>query len=302
MKPIQLLLTSAALLFGLPAFGAEDPQVYAGKTEMSGAKINDFKDFEKKWKMVTVRFRKDTGELRFTYANESAWKALKAGGKSYPKGAVFAKIGLATLDDPSFESSAVPAGARRYQFMIRDEKKFKETDGWGYALFDQNGKTFPGEPKAAVLACAACHNIVPERTYVFSEIMELSPSNKSDKTSVDKVESKIKFETIKTSSLPKTVLDQIPPKTNEVRKIVGPLNELMFHGTLDEIRPTLYKEAIRSKMPSLLFNKSGTSFSIVILMNTKTKCAVDQEEVMSLIQNTVDKIVVSQLFCIAKET
>lgn len=290
-----------AVMFSHNSFSAEDPNIYAGKSHMSGVKLNDFRDFEKKWKMVTVRFRKDTGELRFTYANDSAWKALKVGGKSYPKGAVFAKIGLATHDDPSFESSAVPSGARRYQFMIRDEKKFKETDGWGYALFDQNGKTFPGEPKGAVMACAACHNIIPERTFVFSEIMNLSPSFGKMNVPAAKVESKIKFETLTTSTLPKAVLDQIPPKTNLIRKIVGPLNELLFQGTLDEIRPTLYKEAIRTKMPAMLFNKAGTSFSIVLLMNTKTKCTADQEEVMSLIQNTTEKTVITQIFCISKD-
>lgn len=148
----------------IPLFAqASEKDEFAGRTQMNGHELKEFAGFERNWKLVTVRFRKDTGEMRFTYANDLAWKALMSGATDYPKGSVFAKIGLATLEDPSFASSAVPSGARRYQFMVRDKTKYSETDGWGYALFDANGKTFPGEPKEASLACAACHHIVPER-------------------------------------------------------------------------------------------------------------------------------------------
>lgn len=72
--------------------------------------------------------------MRYTYANESAWKTLSHDSVDYQDDAVFAKIGFATMEDPDFPSSAVPCGARRYQFMIRNKTQFKETNGWGYAL------------------------------------------------------------------------------------------------------------------------------------------------------------------------
>ena len=107
---------------------------------MNGFALQDYADFQKKWPLVTVRFRKDTGELRFTYANDIAYKALKKGATEYPDGAVFAKIGIMTEEDPAFTSSAVPSGARRFQLMVHDAKKFPETHGWGFALFDARAK------------------------------------------------------------------------------------------------------------------------------------------------------------------
>ena len=158
-------LISLLVFFGAftSSASSEDPNIYANKSEMSGYKLDQFKNFENTWKLVTVRFRKDTGELRFTYANSLAWKTLSSNNRNYPDGSVFAKIGIATQEDPAFTSSAVPSGARRYQFMVRNAKKHQDTEGWGYALFDKNGKTFPGEPKVASQACAACHHLVPDR-------------------------------------------------------------------------------------------------------------------------------------------
>jgi hypothetical protein len=48
-------------------------------------------------------------------------------------GAVFGKVGYVTESDPRFESSSVPAGARRIQLMIRNKSRHKDAKGWGYA-------------------------------------------------------------------------------------------------------------------------------------------------------------------------
>jgi hypothetical protein len=281
-------------------FADEDPKIYAGQSMMTGYKLNDFKDFEKKWKLVTVRYRKDTGEQRFTYANDIAWKALMAGGKFYPTGSVFAKIGLATEEDPSFASSAVPSGARRYQFMVRDAKKYQETDGWGYALFDADGKTFPGNPKTAVMACAACHRVVPDRQYVFSQYMELSPFKKKIPFMKTGMEPRIQFETVNLDALPKAVLAHLPPKTLQVRKLIGEISENLFQGTLDEIRPVLYKEAARMALPALLTDKTGANFSLVLPVDKKTKCSMEQIELLSIIQSSAQPLK-SQIYCLQKE-
>ena len=291
------------LLFGLMicsfGFAEDDPQSYAGKVEMSGYQLDDYKNFEKKWKVVTVRYRKDTGEMRFTYANDKAWKALKAGGKNYPEGSVFAKIGLKTEEDPAFVSSAVPSGARRYQLMVKNSKKHAETNGWGYALFDQNGLTFPGNTKAAVQACAACHNLVPDRNYIFSQEMILAPYVKAKSTTQNILDSRITFETVSFDQLPEALKLQIPPNQNQIQKLTGVLSVTLFSGTLDEIRPTLYKEARRSQRPTVLFDKEANSFSLVYILSEKTKCSIDQIALMSIIKSP-DKKAVSQIICLPK--
>jgi hypothetical protein len=266
---------------------------------MHGIKLSDYGDFEKKWKLVTVRFRKDTGELRFTYANESAWKHLrKLSGKvvpasagetppaaeSYPLGAVFAKVGIKTAEDPAFVSSAVPSGVRRVQFMVRDEKKFAETDGWGYALFDSKGNTFPGDLKQASMACAACHKIVPDRGYVFSKFMTgFAPTKPAQLES-----GRVKFENLQTKDLPEFIQLQLPPKSETVRSVTGAIAEQVFPGTLDEIRPALTREVIRSGVPAILLSKKKGEilYSIVYSTNAKSPCGPDQQEFLGVMNVT----------------
>ena len=45
--------------------------------KMNDISLHQFGDFTKEWKLVTVRYRKDTEEMRFTYANPTAAETLK---------------------------------------------------------------------------------------------------------------------------------------------------------------------------------------------------------------------------------
>ena len=253
------------------SFSAEsDGEKFGGQVQMNGHRLDQYKDFEKNWKLVTVRYRKDTGEMRFTYANGLAYKTLKKGLTDYPDGAVFAKIGLKTNEDPSFASSVVPAGARRYQFMVRNKKKYKDNNGWDYALFDERGLTFPEDPKTQVVACAACHNIVPERGYVFSQLIELHPNS---------VASIVKngglpqtFKMIDVTTLPKNISSLIPEEIKYVRVLEGELRKKLFQGTLEEIRPSLFNEVEKSKLPAILYNEDGSRFSLVLPENLGSNC------------------------------
>ncbi len=289
------------ILFVSRSVGA-DPAIdpFSGKSEMNGHTLKEFAGFEKNWKLVTVRYRKDTSEMRFTYANELAWKSLKAGVTEYPKGAVFAKIGLATQDDSSFVSSAVPTGARRYQFMIRDKKKYADTDGWGYALFDANGKTFPGEPTHASLACAACHRIVPEKGYVFSQIMELSPFRSGAKGTYEStgLAGRVSFQTKAIDTLPERVRKHFPSNNSNYSELTGSIAGNVFQGSLDEIRPSLAHQAVKSTLPAALVSADQQMFSIVYRTDEKDACPAGETQMMGVhsLGKTSDKIY-SLRFC-----
>jgi hypothetical protein len=240
---------------------------------MNGFHLSDYKNFEKKWKLITVRYRKDTQEMRFTYANPLAYKTLLAHKTDYPDGSVFAKIGLKTNEDPSFESSIVPNGARRYQFMVRNKKKYSETQGWAYALFDEEGSVFPEAIKAQTMACAACHNIVPERGYVFSQMINLNPGKKENESKTALLENKMAFSTLDVSELPKEVQKHIPADFKSVRMVDGKLRKFLFQGTLEEIRPKLSYEVESTKLPALLLSEDATRFSLVIPENLNANCS-----------------------------
>lgn len=277
-------LAIASVLLAVPAFAqtatpAKQPPMpptmphdqFGGLDSMNGMAFKDYSDFASKWNFVTVRYRKDTGEMRLTYANDAAWKTLNAGSTDYPEGAMFAKIGLMTADDPAFVSSLVPSGAQRYQLMIKNKEKFKDTDGWGYALFDDRGKTFDGDPKEKAEACHACHKMVPERDYVFSQPIHLKigmpfnmKMNMSPPANEQVIASRVVFETVKADTLPEQLKKQLPADVNEVRLLRGEMEKSLFYGTIDEIRPTLAVELLRSKLPTALVAKDGKLFSLVV--------------------------------------
>jgi len=251
-----------------PVFADTDDQRWAGNIEMNGFKLDTFEDFASKWNLVTVRYRVDSGEFRFTYANPLAEKHLRAGKTDYPDGAVFAKVSYVLSNDPIFTSSMTPEKVQRYQLMVKNKKKFGATDGWGYALFNANGKTYPGEPQAVSMACAACHKIAAERGGVFSSPIEPLRHYFNDKkpSAEKRVQSRAyapKFEAMKVEQLPKDLRDLLPKDMKTVRSLQGDLRKNIFQGTLDEVRPFLAAESLRSGAPAILLSQEGLRFSIV---------------------------------------
>ena len=256
---------------------------FANEKTMNGIDYSKYREFDKKWKLVTVRFRKDTEEMRFTYANPLAYKALLAGKTDFPDGAVFGKLGVRTGHDPLFESSLVPHGARRYQLMVRNTKKYKEQNGWGYALFDERGIPFPEDHKTQVEACASCHNVAEERGYVFSQIINTQPRK------LQKTENKLTFKMIPREQLPEAIRKLVPEHFNFVRVLQGELVKSIFQGTLEEIRPTLSKEAFESRQPAVLLSVDESRFSLVYPENLGSFCDEKNGFFMKSIYTNVDK-------------
>lgn len=266
-----------AALFALSAYAQPSRIPIANAERMNGIALGDYAEFWKRsdWHFVTVRYRRDSNEMRLTYANDIAWKALLAGGKEYPEGAVFGKVGLLTREDPSFTSSAVPAGTRRYQLMIRDKEKGKDTNGWVYALFDGRGKAVAEDQDIASQACWACHALVPERGEVFSEPIRMDVSDTlADTAALPFAQSiaRVEFETVKTSTLPDKIRAKLTGDAATARLVQGKLALNLFRGTVDEIRPTLAKEALRSDMPAILMSRDGTLFSVVQIRQNAKPC------------------------------
>lgn len=251
-------------LSALIAASAGAATEFSGKDEMNGISWKDFKGFPEKWELVTIRFRKDTGEMRITYANPIAMKALKEGKTEYPDGAVFAKTGIHTGVDPQFISSVVPKGIRRYQLMVKDKKQYASTHGWGYALFDPEGKTFNEDPKITQDACYACHTIVENRGDVFSQHFSTTRYVKPIFTGEEKSVSTIKYEQKPVAKLPEGIKKHIPSWAKEVRWVeVEILRKHVFQGTLDEMRPLLEHESMKSKLPAVFASKDEKKFVLV---------------------------------------
>jgi hypothetical protein len=253
------------------------PDQFLGKTEMHGFTMNDFFGFQDKWKLVTSRYRQDTHEMRLTYANEIAWDTLSKGETKYPDGALFAKIGFITAEDPAFPSSLVPSGAKRYQFMVKDKKKFSQTDGWAYVLFNGQGQTFTGNPKDNSMACAACHKVVKDKGFVFSEIMNVSPFDLKSQTNRPKLkvkssQSQLQFLEEAVKDLPLDLKQMLPSESMNVRSLQGEMQKYLFEGTLNEITPLLAKETIKFRRAAVLISEDREQFSYAFIDPVQTRC------------------------------
>ena len=211
--------------------------------------------------------------------------SLMSGKSEYPDGAIFGKVGFMTDQDPAFTSSKVPSGARRYQLMVRNKSKHSAQDGWGYVLFDNNGKTFPENPNLKIESCAACHRLVPERGYVFSEPMSPSLALQAIRAKYKETKGlRFTYDKTKVSEVSGQAL-KILNDEKFVNVINGPLRKSIFQGTLDEIIPTLMQISEQTKIPTMLATEDFGRFSLVSFV--KRRCP--KGDGYELVQTEVEK-------------
>lgn len=265
---IKVILLSFLLLAGTAIAYFEHSE--NSPAEMNGIKFSEHKDFTTKWKLVTVRYREDSKELRLTYANDLAWKAMKDLKPNYPEGAKFGKVAFFTEDDPAFPSSKVPSGTRRFQLMVKNSRLYKGTNNWGYALFDEKGKLFPEDIKEKTQACAACHQLVPERDYVFSRPFHNSQTTLSLNPGGSR-SGGITFRPKKPNTFKGPITEHLKASTEWVESLEGPLQQHAFSGTLDEVIPLLLERVKLMNKDSVLY-VNEKNFSLVQIKTSKSSC------------------------------
>ena len=146
----------------------------------NGLAFSEFKGYED-WEAISIS---QNGPLiAAILGNPAMIAAYKAGipgnGKPFPDGAKMAKIHW----EPKKNEKApgpptVPGTLHDVDFMVKDSKRFADSGGWGYGAFgyDAGSDTFTpvdatGQPPQGHDAkCGfACHTIVKDRDYVFTE-------------------------------------------------------------------------------------------------------------------------------------
>jgi hypothetical protein len=103
---------------------------------------------------------------------------IPANGKPVPDGAKMAKIHWRPKPNQFFPDATVPGELVNVDFMVKDSKRFADSGGWGYAVFDYNaasdsfapGTTVGTPPQGNDAKCGfACHTVAKGRDYVFTE-------------------------------------------------------------------------------------------------------------------------------------
>src|SRR5215813_6206431 len=144
-----------------------------------GLAFSEFRGYES-WQVASVSL--DGGLLAVIVANPAMIDAFRAGipgnGKPFPDGAKMAKIHYDPKKLETFPDAMVPGTLHDVDFMVKDSKRFADSGGWGYAVFDYDGasNTFKAgtmadnPPQGNDAKCGfGCHTIAKSRDYVFTD-------------------------------------------------------------------------------------------------------------------------------------
>jgi hypothetical protein len=145
----------------------------------NGLSFSEFRGYEA-WQVVSISQNGD--HIAAILANPVMIKAYAAGvpgnGKPFPDGSKLAKVHWNPKKMETFPAATVPGTQHDVDFMVKDTKRFADSGGWGYAVFDYNpasDKFTPGTmadrpPQGNDAKCGfACHTSVKSRDYVFTD-------------------------------------------------------------------------------------------------------------------------------------
>jgi hypothetical protein len=144
-----------------------------------GLSFSEFKGYQN-WQVISVSHNGD--KLAVILGNPAMIQAYQAGipanGKPFPDGAKMAKIHWIATPTLYPNAPLIAGPLHDVDFMVKDQQRFADSGGWGYAAFqfDEATDTFrPSDasdrpPQANDAKCGfACHTIVKNRDYVFTE-------------------------------------------------------------------------------------------------------------------------------------
>lgn len=173
-------LTSTALVVSVLAASVETSQDKYEVKVPGGLAFSEFKGYEN-WETIAVSH--NGGALALIMGNPTMIKAYKAGipdnGKPFPDGSKMAKVHWAAVKSETEPGNPfIPGNLSNVDFMVKDSKRFTDSAGWGWAVFeydDASGKFRPGDasskpPQGNDAKCGlGCHTLAKDRDYVFTK-------------------------------------------------------------------------------------------------------------------------------------
>jgi hypothetical protein len=177
--PSSVIAITAAVLavFGGRAISAQDKYTL---TVPGGLAFSEFRGYED-WPVISIS--ENGGKLAAIMGNPAMIDAFKQGvpgnGKPFPDGAKMAKIHWNPKSQEAYPGPPmVPGTQHDVDFMVKDSKRFADSGGWGWGAFEYDAasdtfrpaNTSDDPPQEHDAKCGfACHTIVKDRDYVFTE-------------------------------------------------------------------------------------------------------------------------------------
>lgn len=150
-----------------------------------GLAFSEIRGYES-WQVVGPSLTDGANVIRAIVANQVMIKAYQEGvpgnGKPFPDGSKIVKLEWRQkkLTNPPFSASTpdrVPGDLIEVEFIVKDSKRFSDSHGWGYAMFDYNAAsgtfapaTLSSKPPVGHDAkCgAACHTLAASKDFIFT--------------------------------------------------------------------------------------------------------------------------------------
>src|SRR5262245_35485743 len=133
MLTIGITTVWLALLGGFATFAQDKYNVKVP----GGLAFSEFRGYEA-WQVISVS--RNAKVVAVILGNPTMIEAYQAGipanGKPVPDGAKMAKIHWIPKPNQFFPEATVPGSLLNVDFMVKDSKRFADSGGWGYAVFD----------------------------------------------------------------------------------------------------------------------------------------------------------------------
>ena len=171
-------LISGAFLSVLAGFVLAAQDKYTLRVP-GGLSFSEFRGYEG-WQAISMS--RNERVVAMTLGNPLMIETYRAGfpgnGKPVPDGAKMAKIHWTPKKNEFFPDATVPGALLNVDLMVKDSKRFADSGGWGYAVFEfdaasdsfKPGTTASTPPQGNDAKCGfACHTAAKTRDYVFTD-------------------------------------------------------------------------------------------------------------------------------------
>ena len=164
-------LVATLFLFAVSVLLAAQSQDRFTVTSANGIAFSEFKGYDS-WGLIATSQPDDAGGCgtskvgctKAILGNPTMVKAyqngIPANGTAVPDGAAIAKIEWLKDHKAAPYGVTVPGNQTQVSFMVKDSKRFPDTNGWGYATFEYDaasGAFKPAKPTSASNARTLCH-------------------------------------------------------------------------------------------------------------------------------------------------
>lgn len=174
--PAIVIIAVVLAVLGATAVIAQDK--YAVQVP-DGLAFSEFRGYET-WQVVSVSHptggegMSGSDTLNVIVANPAMIDAYAAGipgnGRPFPDGAKAAKIQYIPKKSAEAPFNVwIPDTLKDVAFMLKDTKRFPDSGGWAYAMFDYDPASDGFTPNGTGAQCgAACHTIAKAKDFVFT--------------------------------------------------------------------------------------------------------------------------------------